>query len=1042
MMMDTNANFYDIKANFDAYWKDRPYERGKGYKAFQRWAWFTAPRVYPTGDMRLASRSHAWEEYQLWLKEQGGGSGKNQTSAAISATTANWTALGPFGSPTGGDAGRLQVIKCSPTNSAVIYVGTAAGGFWRSNNSGVSYTTSTDMLPSLGVADIAISPSNSLTIFIATGDKDGGDTHSTGVMKSTDGGVTFATTGLTWTTSQQRRIYRLLIDPSNANNMLVASSVGIYRSTDAGVNWTNTNGAYFYDMEYQPGNSSVVYAVTSSGIWKSTDGGASFTNVAGAAGNRLSLAVTPANASYVYVLASNSSNGFGGLYRSTNAAVSFSLMSTSPNIFDWSTTGSGTGGQGWYDIAIDASPTNANEIVAGGVNTWRSTNGGSTWTLFTHWTGGGGKPYVHADLHHVYYYSGTTIYLGHDGGISRSTNGGTNFTTINANMNIAQIYKLGNSATTNTKIITGHQDNGTNLMSGSSWAEVAGGDGMDCFISWANNNTMVCAYTYGDFSRSTNGGGSWTNIVTGLTGTAAWVAPIVQDPQTANTYYCGYSNMFKSTNSGTNWTQMGTASMGVIDEIYVCPTNPNFIYCSTSGSIWKTTNGGTTWSNITAGAPTNSAQVTDITCDNVNPNNVYISLSGYTSGVKVYASSDGGVTWSNYSTGLPNIPHNCIIYRNGSPQALYVGTDVGVYYREASMSSWMPYMQGLPNVVVDELEIYYPTQKLRAATYGRGVWETDLYSNPSAPPFAYFSNTYATGCVNVPFVFNDQSANSPTSWSWSFPGGAPATATVQNPNVTYPSAGVYTITLTSSNANGPSTPYTQTITVNNTPTFSVVHPSVCVGTNTNIPVSTNASNVVWSTGFNGTSLNLLSPTTSSVYSYTISLGACTVASTASLTVYPAPATPTISITGTFLTTNSATSYQWYLNGNPIPGETNQNFTPTGDGWYSVDVYNSNGCGSAASAIYISITDLKSNSHLLEGINVSPNPAKDVLKIKSNSKTLNYEIVSIIGQKVQNGTLKFDGNQESTLNIQSLAAGTYFIRINDNNNSTSVKFIKE
>ncbi len=1041
-MLDTNSNFYDIKASFDAYWKDRPYERGKGYKAFQRWVWFTEPRVYPTGDMRLASRSHGWEEYKKWLAENVG-TGKNQTNAATSATTANWSALGPFGSPTNGDAGRIQTIWSSPTNSAVIYVGTAAGGLWRSTNSGTSYTTSTDLLPSLGVADIAVSPTNSLVVYIATGDKDAGDTQSTGVMKSTDGGVTFATTGLTWTTSQQRRIYRLLIDPSNANNMVVASSVGMYKSIDAGVTWTLTQGGNFQDAEYRPANPGTVYAVTSNQIWKSTDGGSTFAVAATVTAIRLSLAVTAANNNYVYVLASKADNGFGGLHRSTNAAASFSLMSTTPNIFDWSTNGANAGGQGWYDIAIDASPTNANEIVCGGVNTWRSTNGGSTWTLFTHWTGGGGKPYVHADLHHVYYYSGTTIYLGTDGGIARTTNGGTSFSTINGNMNIAQIYKLGNSATTPTRIVTGHQDNGTNLSAGTAWSQIYGGDGMDCFISWANNNHIIASYVNGDFQRSLNGGGSWTNIVTGLTGSAAWVAPIVQDPVTANTYYAGYSNMFKTTNQGTSWTQMGSTSMGVIDEIYVCPNNASIIYCSTASSVWKTTNGGTSWTNITTGIPTASAQITDITCDNQNPNNVYVSLSGYTSGVKVYASTNGGVSWSNYSTGLPNIPHNCIIYRNNTPQVLYVGTDMGVYYRELSMSSWIPYMQNLPNVVVDELEIYYPTQKLRAATYGRGVWETDLYSNPTAPPFAFFSNQYSSACVNVPFLFNDASANTPTSWSWSFPGGAPATSTVQNPSVTYATAGVYTVTLTSSNVNGPSTPYTQTIMVNNTPTFSVVHPSVCAGTNTNIPITTNGSNVVWSTGFNGMTFNLPAASTSSVYSYTVSLGACTVASTASLTVFPNPPTPTISVNGMSLTTGSASSYQWYLNGSPMAGETNQDHLPMVDGWYAVYITNSFGCVNSSAAIYITVTDLKSNSRLLTGISVNPNPAKDFLKIGAGTKApLTYEVVSVIGQKLMSGIIKFETQPEATLNIQALAPGTYFIRLSDNRNSTAVKFIKE
>lgn len=1043
-MQDTNANFYDIKASFDAYWKDRPYERGKGYKAFQRWAWFAEPRAYPTGNMKFASRGYAYEMYQKFLAEENSTAKPNQT-AAITATTANWTALGPFGSPTNGDAGRIQVIKTAATNSNIIYVGTAAGGLWVSTNGGTSYTTSTDFLPSLGVADIAISPTSSLVIYIATGDKDAGDTHSTGVMKSTDGGLTFNTTGLTWSTSLTRRIYRLLIDPTNANNLLAASSVGMYKSTDAGVTWSLTSGASLVDAEFKPGDPTTVYAVTANSVLKSTNSGASFSTVTSFSGpNRLSLAVTSASAAYVYVLASAGNNGFGGLYRSTNSATTFSLMSSTPNIFDWSTNGSGAGGQGWYDIAIDASPTNANEIVVGGVNSWRSTNGGATWALHTHWTGGGGRPYVHADLHYVYYASGTTIFLGTDGGIARTTNGGTSYTTINGNMNIAQVYKLGNSATTPTRIVTGHQDNGTNLSAGTSWSQIYGGDGMDCFISWNNNNVIVASYVNGDFQRSTNGGGAWTNIVTGLSGTAAWVAPIVQDPLNANTFYAGYSSMFKSTNQGTNWTQMGSTVMGVLDEIYVCPTNPNVIYASTSTSIWKTINGGTSWTNITSGVPTSSAQITDITCDNVNPNNVYVTLSGYAAGVKVYASNNGGSTWTNYSTGLPNIPANCIIFRNNSPQALYVGTDVGVYYREASMGSWINYSNGMPNVVVDELEIYYPTSKIRAATYGRGVYESALYSDPTASPYAYFSTATSPACVNVPYVFNDQSANTPTTWNWSFPGASPATSTVQNPSVTFPSAGVYTVTLISANGNGTSTPYVSTISVVNMPTVAVNNVTVCNGSNAAITLTTNASGANWSSGPSGLTLNILNATVSAVYNYTATLGACNVTGSVSLTVINPPPTPSVIVSGTVLTTGSASGYQWYLNGSPIPGETNQSYSPTQDGWYTVYVFNGN-CPSAATPIYITTTNLKDNSYAISGLLVSPNPAKDVLKITrtiTSKETMDYEVLNIVGQKVLSGSLKADSMNESKINIQQLSAGTYVLKLSENGHSSTIKFIKE
>jgi hypothetical protein len=355
MMQDPNANFYDIQREFEAHWKDRPYERGKGYRAFKRWEWFIAPRVYPTGDMKLASRGLALEKYNEFLAEQSTNKTISQTASVASATTASWVALGPFGSPAGGEAGRLQCVRFMPGNSSIIFVGTAAGGMWKSTNGGTSWTTTTDQIASLGVADIAIDPLNTNNMYIATGDNDAGDTYATGVLRSTDGGLTWNTTGLTWTTSQQRRIGRLLINPLKPSSLIAATSAGVYKSLNSGSSWTLISGGNYRDAEFKPGDTTVVYAVTNGSLIKSTNGGASFSGVTIASSlnvNRLSIAVTPANANYVYILCSNPSNGFGGLYRSTNSATSFSLMSSSPNIFDWSTNGSATDGQGWYDIAI------------------------------------------------------------------------------------------------------------------------------------------------------------------------------------------------------------------------------------------------------------------------------------------------------------------------------------------------------------------------------------------------------------------------------------------------------------------------------------------------------------------------------------------------------------------------------------------------------------------------------------------------------------------------------------------------------------------
>lgn len=741
-MHDTTENFYNIQQEFNAYWQNKTVERGKGYKAFRRWEWFTEPRVYPSGNMQLASKSKAYEEFNKFLIANPTAAAKISGTMGTASTNGNWSPIGPFGSPANGDAGRITFIRFHPTNSNTIFVGTGAGGLWVSTNGGSTWTTNTNSLSVLGCSDLAIDPTNPNIMYLATGDYDADDTHSVGVLKTTDGGLTWTTTGLTFTVSQLRSISRLLINPLRPTTLFAATSVGMYRSNNSGTTWSvvKTASGGFGDMEYKPADTSVVYAVTPNAFYKTTSGGntsaswvAITSGLTGLSANRLCVSVTPADANYVYVLASKAAdNGFGGLYRSVNSGTSFTLRSSTPNIFGWQDDGLDSGGQGWYDIACGVSPTNKEEIICGGVNSWRSTNGGTSWAINSHWYGAGGNPYVHADLHAVEYQTGSKIFLGTDGGVAVSTNTGSSWTTINGQMNIAQVYRIGQSATNANYLISGHQDNGTNLLNGTSWAQIYGGDGADCFVDWSNNSNLVASYVNGDFQRSSNGGSSWTGISSGITGNAAWVAPIIQDPNVSTTYYCGYQQVFKSLNKGTTWTQMGTISgSSTILRLAAAKSNSLVLYASTATALYKTTNGGSSWTNITTGIPTSGAQITNIAVDNTNPSNVYVTLSGYSAGNKVFSTINGGTSWVNISAGLPNLPANCVVFHNNTGGSIYVGTDVGVYYRDVSATSFVPFMTGLPNVIVNDLEIFYPTGRLRAGTYGRGVWESDLYSVPS-----------------------------------------------------------------------------------------------------------------------------------------------------------------------------------------------------------------------------------------------------------------------------------------------------------------------
>jgi PKD repeat protein len=831
---DPKENFYDTQKRLNKIYKKHEKELARekeekasgrlkvgseeeqelaGYELYKRWEHYMSPRVYPSGDKTIASR--AWEEHQRFVSQN-----DQQRQGNNSTQSSTWQPVGPFGDPSGGNAGRINSVRFDPANTNGLWICTPDGGVWSSPNNGGSWSTNTDLLSVIGTADVAFDPTNPQNMFLATGDGDATDSYSIGVLKSTNGGATWNATGLTWAVSAGNRIYKLLINPLNKNVLFAATTGGLYRTTNGGTSWNVVLGGSVTDIEYKSGDTTTVYGVTDV-FFTSTNGGSTFTSAstglpAAGTAQRLAIAVTSANASYVYVVASDaSSSGFLGFYQSTNSGGSFATKATSPNLMGWAFDGSDTGGQGWYTLSTAASPGNQDEVVVGGVNTWRTLDGGATWTIFSHWTATG-APFVHADCHDLIYKDANTIYAGTDGGIFTSSNGGTSFSAINGSMNIAEIYKIGLSKNTYNLAITGHQDNGTNTYGGG-WGQTMGGDGMDCFIDWSNDLVMYGEQYSGSFNRTTDGGASWTGITTGLTGSGGWVTPWHQDPVTANTIYGGYVQMFKSTNQGTAWTQMGTIAGGSsITEFAVAPSNPQVIYVIKGNGLYKTTNGGTSWSSVTTGLPTGSASLKWVTVEDDDANSVWVCFSSYSSGNKVYKSTNGGAGWTNYSTGLPNLPTNCITYCNATKDALYLGCDVGIYYRDSTMASWIAYNTGLPNVSVSDLAIFYPLGKVRAATFGRGVWEADLYNNGTQAALAYFVADQTFICAGNTVNFTDQSTFSPTVWNWVFQGGTPATSTAQNPSVVYSTPGTYSASLTATNANGGNT-YTRTLYITVSP---------------------------------------------------------------------------------------------------------------------------------------------------------------------------------------------------------------------------------
>lgn len=788
-VLDGSISFYEIQKAFNEYWspyqvnnKGKYLENGKeqkafGWKQFKRWEYYWEQRVNrETGEFPSTT---PWHELQQWKKKYG-----------HIKNLGNWQSLGSSSSAGGyAGLGRINCIAFHPTDNNTFWVGSPSGGIWKTENGGSSWVVLNDTNDVLGVSDIAV-PHNyaaSQTLYIATGDRDGGsvwtlggssnDNNSIGVLKSTDGGLTWQTTGLNFAVGDSRRTRRLIIHPTDANILYAGTSNGLYKTTDAGANWTQQLTGNIHDIEFNALNPDTLYCIQRVGygnpiVYKTTNGGTNWTSAYTLSGSRVDLAVSAANNAVVYAISCNSSGGLDGIYKSSDYAVSFTKVfngaTSGNNLLNHSTDGSGSGGQGTYDLTIAVSPADADLIFIGGINCWRSTNGGTAWTLNNHWYGGGGAPEVHADKHCLAFQNSTTLFEGNDGGIYKTTNNGSSWIDLTNGMTISQIYRLGVSQSNADGTIIGLQDNGSKLRWNNNWDDVYGGDGMECIIDHSNSNTQYCTYVNGEIHKTTNFWSTETTISDNISGSGFWVTPYLMHPTNNQILYVGYADVWKTTNGGSSFTKITTIASGdKLRSMAISANNPDYLYIADPNQIWKTTNGGSTWQSVTTtGLPVSNQSITYLAINEFDPNIVYVTFGGFNA-QRIYRTTNGGGSWQNISTGLPNVPALCVVHNkfNSISNEIYVGTEVGIFMKSGE-NDWVRYSNGLPNVVVTEMEIYYDNEipensRLRAATFGRGLWESPLnYVNAVVANPANFTATAQNyQQINLNWNLNDNNDN-------------------------------------------------------------------------------------------------------------------------------------------------------------------------------------------------------------------------------------------------------------------------------------------
>jgi PKD repeat protein len=823
MMHNHDLNFYDIQRAYEQELGNVPYQKGLGIKQYKRWEYYWESRVDEQGN--FPRPGHVLEEMQRYYANRP--SGRSYLTGS-----GNWELLGPVAIPANGTGqlngnGRLTSVAFHPTDPNTLFVGAPSGGFWKTTDGGASWTNHVTGLTRLGISSIVIDYTNPNIIYIGTGDRDGGDTPGYGVWRSTDGGLTWSprNTGM-----GNQTINEVLIHPTNPSILIAASSNGrMYRTNDGGATWTPSAslGHNPKDIAMHPTNPNIIYA-SGTRFHRSTDGGATWTRITAGVPTgvqRIAVAVSANQPNWVYLLGGGN-NGLVGIYRSTDSGVNFGLRTNTPNILGYEINGSGTASQAWYDLVIVADPNDANTIYTGGINLWKSTDGGNTMTSISYWVGpNSGRAGVHADQHSLDFSPlNGNLYNGNDGGLYVSSNGGATWTDLSSGLAIAQVYKIGVSQQTHDLVINGYQDNGTGISRGTFFQTEIGGDGMECIIDPTDDQFMYGALYYGDMRRSTNGGLSFSliarNGTNGINEQGGWVTPYKLDPNSPSRLFIGYDNVWRSDDVKTpaanavNWTRIsnfgGTSN---IRDIAIAPSNSNVVYISRYDNTFRVTNNALaanpTWTNLSANLPVNNEPL-DIEIDPNDPQHVFIALNR-----NIYESTNGGTSWTDISGTLPNINLNTIVIDHESPiNAMYVGMDVGVYYKDDNLTDWEPYSTALPNIEITELEIHYNSAEckntLYAATYAQGLWKSDLKDPGNVGAVACFEANATNVCMGAPVTFTDFSDYTPTGWTWNITPNTfnfvnSTTANSQNPSVVFTAPGTYTIELVATNATGSDT---------------------------------------------------------------------------------------------------------------------------------------------------------------------------------------------------------------------------------------------
>jgi len=716
----------------------------------------------PTPEQMEAGRQQ-WEQYflgeQAIEKPQWKELGPTQS-------TENWT-MDDYNYRRIRGTGRMHFIEFDPNNPTRILTGSASGGLFISHNAGRSWEVAgTDFLPNPGVSHALFSKNNPAEWYILTGDGDNDFSFSYGILRTRDGGKTYENMNgveqslptINLKESWLPVHYRRMVMDQGPNVMLVVGNTGIYRSENinasaAQVRWTKVREGAFFDIVSQPGTNGRVLFAGGRETVMSTDGGMTWKVVLGSemiAETGVmdfkvvlqTLRISPANPDKLYIAVTandgeSSARFFANLYLYDIPSGQWTDLGEIPvEVSGQRRMGAGRA----QSFAV--SPANWRYIVMGNVSKlWMSEDNGKVFRQAT-------KDF-HDDLHWATFGpDGKSIWLATDGGVNVSYDEGITWIDLTKGLGTANMFNMALSEWRPGVFAYGGYDTGTVLrLEDGTWKQLTFGDGFECALDLKDSAmAFIYASANGHLARINNKGEvSYITPRRDMTG-SQWKRHFVVDPKKPEViFYAGNKMVLRSNDRGASWETI-LATERNIWEIFQSPINPNVLYISlhTPGGVMMTSHAHDpkpNWHEVNlivaeydGGKPIQMA-ISDISIDEENPKTFWATIprydhltGGHPKPKVIKCQGHHCEDWTGIAEGdltLAYLAVEEVIHQFGTNDGVYVGTNAGVFYKEGRNAKWQK-VEGLPHAKVNELEINYANGKLYAATFGRGLWETDL----------------------------------------------------------------------------------------------------------------------------------------------------------------------------------------------------------------------------------------------------------------------------------------------------------------------------